>query len=170
MAPSVNLDIRPINRSDRLMSMMFNTILREAGLRLGDVRLIRHKDKRATRGRTPYELWRDNRPQFELYQSIQKISNRKKLKASYWAVFVVNPNGETMFAGVYAVRHRGLLEKDTPTPHADGVDKAGSCDVYDLTPQDAMKDLVGKLLIDWGPGKRAWIQRADRRDKPVTEL
>ena len=54
--------VRPISRSDRVMPIMFNTILREVGLPLTDVRLIRHKDKRATRGRTPYELWRDNRP------------------------------------------------------------------------------------------------------------
>ena len=71
------------------MPIMLNTILREVGLPLTDVRLIRHKDKRATRGRTPYELWRDNRPQFELYQSLQSIPNRKKLSAPYWAVFIV---------------------------------------------------------------------------------
>ena len=46
------------------MSIMFNTILRETSLHLKDVRLVRHKDKRAKRGRTPYELWRDNRSQF----------------------------------------------------------------------------------------------------------
>src|SRR5262244_1235300 len=118
------------------MPIMFNTILREAGLPLTAVRLIRHKDKRAARGRTPYELWRDNRPQFELYQSLQSIPNRKKLTAPYWAVFIVNLNDETMFAGVYAVRYRGLLEHDTPRPHMDGLDEAGSGDMYDLTLQD----------------------------------
>ena len=48
------------------MPIMFNAILRGAGLALTEVRLIRHKDTRATRGHSPYELWRDNRPQFEL--------------------------------------------------------------------------------------------------------
>lgn len=152
------------------MPIMFNTILREAGLPLIDVRLIRHKDKRATRGRTPYELWRDNRPQFELYQSTQSVPNRKKLTAPYWAVFIVNLNDETMFAGVYAVKYRGLLEQDTPKPHMDGIDEAGSSDVYDLTLQDTLSDLIGKLFIDWGLGALAWIQYADRNNKPVTEL
>ena len=152
------------------MPIMFNTILREAGLSLTDVRLIRHKDKRAIRGRTPYELWRDNRPQFELYQSSQSIPNRKKLTAPYWAVFIVNLNDETMFAGVYAVRYRGLLEQDTPKPHMDGIDEAGSGDVYDLTLQDTLSDLIGRLFIDWGPGALAWVQYADRNNKPVTEL
>jgi hypothetical protein len=152
------------------MPIMFNTILRETSLTLKDVRLVRHKDKRAKRGRTPYELWRDNRPQFELYQSTQNILNRKKLTAPYWAVFVVNLNDETMFAGLYAVKYRGLLEQDTPRPHMDGIDKAGSCDVYDLTLQETLNDYIGKLFIDWGPGALAWVQYSDRNNKPITEL
>jgi len=152
------------------MPIMFNTILREAGLSLTDVRLVRHKDKRAARGRTPYELWRDNRPQFELYNSTQSIPNRKKLTAPYWAVFIVNLSDETMFAGVYAVRYRGLLEQDRPKPHMDGIDEARSCDVYDLSLQETLSDLIGKLFIDWGRGALAWVQYADRNDKPVTEL
>lgn len=152
------------------MPITFNTILREAGLSLTDVRLIRHKDKRATRGRTIYELWRDNRQKFELYQSLQSISNRKKLTVPYWAVFIVNLNGETMFTGIYAVRYRGLLEDDAPRLHMDGLDEAGSCDVYDLTLQDTLNDLIGKLFIDWGAGALAWVQYAERNNKPVTEL
>ncbi|HEV2971399.1 MAG TPA: hypothetical protein VGY55_15600, partial [Pirellulales bacterium] len=99
------------------MPIMFNTILREVGLPLPDVRLLRHKDKRATKGRSPYDLWRDNRPQFEMYQSSQSIDNRKKLTAPYWAVFIVNLNDETMFGGIYRVKYRGLWEHDTPMPH-----------------------------------------------------
>jgi len=152
------------------MPIMFNTILLEVGLPLKEVRLIRHKDKRAKRGHTPYELWRDNRPQFELYQSTQSIPNRSKLNAPHWAVFVVNLNEETMFAGLYSVKYRGLLEQDTPMPHMDGIDKAGSCDLYDLTLQDTLNDLIGKLFIDWGPGALAWVQYAARNNKPVTEL
>jgi hypothetical protein len=150
---------------------MFNTILTEAGFSLADVRLLRHKDKRATKGRTPYELWRDNREQFDLYQSIQSIDNRGKLKARSWASFVVTPSDETMFVGIYGAKHRGLLERDTPTPHMDGaVDKAGSCDIYALTLENDLSDLIGKLFIDWGPGERAWIQRAERQNKRVTKL
>jgi len=152
------------------MPIMFNTILSEADLLLTDVRIIRHKDNRASRGRTPYELWRDNREQFELYQSTQNIRNRNKFAAPYWAVFIVNRNDETMFAGVYAAKYRGLLEQDTLKPHMDGIDQAGSVDVYDLTLQEKLKDLIGKLFIDWGPGALAWIQYADRNNKPVTEL
>lgn len=98
---------------------MLNTILNETGINPKYVRLLRHKDKRAKKGSTPYELWRDKRPQFELYQSIQRISNRKKLAAPYWAAFIVNFNDETMFAGLYSARYKGLLKKDTQMPHMD---------------------------------------------------
>jgi hypothetical protein len=108
------------------MPIMFNTILLEAGLRLNDVRLLRHKDQRASKGRTPYELWRDNRQQFDLYQSTQSFKKRKDLQAPYWASFMGTPSGETMFVGVYGVKDRRPLERDRPMPHMDGVDKAGS--------------------------------------------
>lgn len=152
------------------MPIMFNTILREAALPLSDVRLLRHKDQRAAKGRTPYELWRDNRQKFELYQSTQGIKNRKYLNSRYWASFVGTPNNETIFVGLYGVKYRGLLVQDTQMPHMDGVDKAGSCDSYELTIEQGFGDLDGKLFIEWGQGKRKWIQRADRQDKRITEL
>jgi hypothetical protein len=152
------------------MPIMFNMILRENGLPLAEIRLIKHKDRRAAKGRTPYELWRDDRKKFERYQSTQNILNRSKLFAPFWASFVVNLNGEVMFVGIYAVKYRGLLERDTPQPHMDGIDKAGSCDVYDLALQEKLTDLIGKLFIDWGRGALAWVQYAERNDKPVTEV
>ncbi|HUQ71437.1 MAG TPA: GIY-YIG nuclease family protein [Planctomycetaceae bacterium] len=153
------------------MPVMFNSILRDAGIAPTDVRLIRHKDKRATRGRSPYELWRDNRPLFDQYQCSQRVENRKKLSALFWAVFIVNLNDETMFAGVYRVKYRGLWEHDTPMPHIEGgIEKAGSCDAYDLRLEEALGDLIARLFIDWGPGALAWVQYAARHDKPITEL
>lgn len=149
------------------MPHTFNTLLMEAGLTLEDVRLLRHKDKRATKGRTPYNLWLDNLVEFEKYQSTQRINNRSKLKAKYWASFIVTPSDETMFVGVYSVTYRGLLKHDTPMPQMDGVDKAGSCDDYILKLENICNDQIGKLFIDWGPGYKAWIQRADRQKKPI---
>jgi hypothetical protein len=153
------------------MPILFNAILREAGFSLGDVILLRHQDQRATRGRTPYELWRDNTPAFDLYQSHQGTDGRSKFsRAGCWASFVATPNGETLFVGIYRANYRGLLDQDTPLPHCDAVDKAGTCDVYDLSLHDRLNDLIGKLYIDWGQGTRAWVQRADRQNKPITEL
>ncbi len=152
------------------MPILFNTILAGADLSLADVRLLRHKDQRAAKGRSIYELWRDTPQQFHLYQSTQKILDRTKLGASYWASFLGTPDNETMFAGLYHVNYRGLLEQDTPAPHMNEVWKAGSSDVYDLVAAQALRDLVGKLFIDWGPAFRIWIQRADRQNKRITEL
>jgi hypothetical protein len=149
---------------------MFNWILREAGLPLAEVRLLRHKDNRAAKGRNPYELWRDDRPKFDLYQATQNLRNESKLRAPYWASFVGTPSGETLFVGLFSVRNRRLLEQDTPMPQMDGVDKAGTCHIYDLALEPQLSDLIGRLLIDWGPGDRAWIQRADQQDKRIIEL
>jgi hypothetical protein len=153
------------------MPIMFNTILTEAGLSLADVCLLRHQDNRADRGRTPYELWRDTRPEFDRYQSRQNVKRRQELNRGHWASFVGTPNNETLFVGVYEVKYRGLLEHDERMAHKkDGTDKAGSCDVYDLTLEKALSDLIGKALVDWGPGARAWVQHADLRNKPIVEL
>jgi hypothetical protein len=152
------------------MPLTFNMILQEADIPLADVRLLRHKDQRAAKGRTLYELWRDDRPQFESYQSTQVIKNRKRLKVRYWAAFVGTPTDETLFVGLYAVEYLGLLDEDKPKAHMDGLDKAGSHDAYKLTIDERFSDLDGKLFIEWGEGKRSWIQRADRQDKRITKL
>lgn len=77
---------------------------------------------------------------------------------------------ETLFVGLYRANYRGLLKEDTPMPHMEGIDKAGSCDVYDLELEGGLSELIGRLIVAWGPGGRAWIQRADRQDKDITEL
>jgi hypothetical protein len=152
------------------MAIMFNTLLHEAGLSLSDVRLIRHKDKRSKNGQSPYELWSNNGSKFELYQSIQRIPARKKFSASHWAVFVVNHNNETLFAGLYSVNYLGLSRYDIQMPHNDTIEKAGSCDEYDLQLTDILSEHIGKLVIEWGPGARAWVQRADKKNKVVIKL
>lgn len=153
------------------MPILFNSLLKQFGLVPAEVILLRHQDSRATPGRTPYELWRDDPPAFELYQSLQKLEARSKFtRAPIWAAFVATPDGATMFVGLYAAKYKGPLGKDTPQPHRDGTDLAGSCDVYDLQLDKRSADLVGKLFIDWGEGPRAWVQRADNKDKPVIEL
>ena len=152
------------------MPIMFNTLLADAGFDTDDVRLLRHKDARAEKGRTPYELWRDNRPMFDRYQSTQGVIHESKLRAGYWASFLGTPNDETLFVGIYKVNNKQLLKRDTPKPHMNGMDKAGSCYIYSLELDARLSDLIGRLLIDWGLGERAWIQRADRQNKSIVEL
>jgi len=153
------------------MPIMFNSILQEAGLPLEEVRLIRHKDKRAAKGFTPYELWRDNRPQFDLYQASQNLKNRNLLSSAYWAPFVVNMADEAVFAGIYSAKYADISKTDLPIPSMPGeFDKSGTVDCYDLKLDDALDDLIGKLIIDWGPGKLAFIQYAHNNNKSVLEV
>lgn len=153
------------------MPIMLNAVLREAGLQPADVRVLRHKDTRASKGRSPYELWRDTREQFEQYQSKQSIKNRPKLEALYWAAFVTTFDDEDLFAGLYRVTYCGVLETDTPSVHIAGaIDKARENDVWDTALCDDLSDLIGRMVIEWGPGKLAWVQHASKNDKPIIEL
>lgn len=152
------------------MPLFFNTLLSQAGIAPSAVRLLRHQDHRSDRGRSPYLLWRDERPAFERYQSTQNFKNRAKLRADYWASFVVTPNGETLLAGFYASRYLGVNEKELIWPHAVGSDPVGSCDVYDLGPDERLNDLAGRLVVNWGASERAWVQRADNQDKEIVEI
>jgi len=153
------------------MPILFNSLLAQIDLKPEKVILLRHQDKRAARGRTPYELWRDDLPAFENYQSIQSFENRPKFtRAPIWASFVATPDGSTMFVGLYAAKYKGVLSENTPKPQCDGVDLAGSCDIYDLQLDERLSDLRGKVFIEWGDGTRAWVQRADNQNKPVIEV
>jgi len=169
---SLGFDAPLLLRGRNAMPLMFNTILRKAGLRLEDVRLIRHKDKRAAKGLSPYELWSKKltRPQFELYQSVQSFKKRRILNAPYWAVFLGRRNGETLFVGLYEVEYRGLLPQDTPNPTQPGlIDKKGRRDLYRLTLHRKLRGRIAKLSIEWGPGYRVWAQYASGNHKRVTK-
>lgn len=162
-APKVGVEARGT-------SLRFNALLGQAGIAPSAVRLLRHQDGRAEKGKTPYELWRDDRPSFEFYQQGMKIGSRTKLKGDFWASFVVTPGGETLFAGFYACRYLGVNETERQWPHTTGTDPVGTCDVYELTLHDCLNDLAGRLVIAWGDGERSWIQRADNQDKAILEI
>jgi len=150
--------------------LSFNSMLREAGIDPTEVRLLRHKDQRAQKGRSPYEMWRDNRPQFEKYQSTQAIGNRAVLKGRYWASFLGMPSDSTLFIGLYQMEYLGLNTETFEEPHTHECRPPGSCDMYNLQLVDAFREFDGRLSIEWGPGKRSWIQRADSKNKPIVEL
>jgi hypothetical protein len=153
------------------MPIKFNSLLEQYGVSPDTVILLRHQDQSANRGRTPYEMWRDDRPAFELYQRIQSINSRPKFtRAKFWASFVVTHDGGTMFVGLYAATYNGLLTEDTPNPHNDGIALAEKHDCYALQIDQRFADLHGKLFIGWGDGKLAWVQRADNQNKEIVEL
>lgn len=149
----------------------FNSLLADAGLSPDNVRLLRHADRNALRGKTIYELWRSNRVSFDLYQRIQAIKRRKDFgNAGYWASFASTFEGATVFLGLYEAKFVGLTTEDVPRPYGAGMYRAGQYHAYNLSEMPEFELLAGRLYIDWGPGTRSWIQRADRQDKPITEL
>jgi hypothetical protein len=150
--------------------LTFGDLLDLAGIARHEVRLLRHQDNRYTGFRSPYVLWRDDRPRFEAYQETQAIGDAGQLRAPYWASFVGVPGKETLFVGLYAASLVGRLAADRHHPVTGGVEEAGSCDFYDLRLLPALEEYAGRLWIDWGKGYRAWIQRGDRVPKPVVEL
>jgi hypothetical protein len=152
------------------MAILFNSLLEQNGLPLKDVRLLRHKDRRAEKGKTPYELWQYDRKKFDRYQYIQNPKRRQYLKAKYWASFVGTPNSQTLFVGLFRVTYAGLSREDIPRVFMAGIDKAGTCDVYETVLDNRLKEFVGRLYIQWGAGSLAWVQRADKNNKPISEL
>lgn len=152
------------------MPLSLNTILRNEGLAPESVRLLRHQDGRSLRGRSPYDLWRDDPPAFDVYQTTQSIGRRRILSGPYWAVFLATAEGETLFAGLWSARYIGLNEVTRIWPHAVGEDPPGTVDTYELVLQEIMADLAGRLVIGWTGGERNWVQYAHRREKPVLEI
>lgn len=150
--------------------LTFGCLLDIAGVARKDVRLLRHQDTRYPGQPTPFALWRDDRDRFERYQQTQGVGDAPDLRAPVWASFVGMPGKETLFVGLYSAELIGLLPEDRPHPLTGGIEAAGSCHLYRLSPRTELADYTGRLWIEWGTGYRAWIQRGDRKEKPVVEL
>ncbi len=152
-----------------MASFRLNALIAEAGIAVDQVRLLRHETK--LHAQTPYSLWRDNPDRFNDYQRIQSKARRAWFASPYWASFVVTPDAKTMFAGMFAVAPAGALPPDWIDPISlSDATSLGDYDIYDSVLISPLEDLIGRLVIDWGEGKRSWAQRAIRQDKPVVEL
>lgn len=142
----------------------FNTLLADTGLDPVQVKLARHQDNRFDR--SPYDLWKAEDGSFETYQSLQaklRFSN-----AVYLASFVATPLNETLFVGLYRIGN----VRPAPAKVIDPLSATGDRDryLYSLKRLPEMNEYSGRLLIEWGPGKRTWVQLARKQSKPVIEL
>ena len=150
--------------------LTFKTLLEDAAVPPASVKMLRHQDNRYPGYPTPYVLWRDHRDRFEAYQQTQAFGDAAKLRVPYWASFVGLPDKETMFVGLYAAKLIGPLPIDRPHPVTGGLERAGTCDLYQLELLPTLYEFSGRLWIDWGAGYRSWIQRGDGIAKPIIEL
>ena len=103
----------------------------------------------------------------EGYQSVQ---GGKYLESDYLIAFVGKNNTKAVFAGIWKVSRRletadPAYVKDFPYP---GFFDIPSDYHYSLEPLPGFEDLIGRMVVDWGPTTRAWHQWL--RDMPVTEI
>lgn len=143
-----------------------NTLLREEGLDPAHVKLVRHQDDRHKGRPTLYQVWRSEVDKFELYQRIQ--SNPRFTGAQALASFIVTPLGETLFVGIYKVGNvtkapKGLIDPVT------GKNVSGYY-YYSLSLTPHLSDYRDRLVINWGPGYRAWVQNAGSKEKQIIEM
>ena len=146
----------------------FNLILQSAGVNLNNLRLVRHQDtRRVARGSSPYGLWRRGDGSYDFYQRIQArhVFNVGDTLAS----FVVTPNKDTLFTGLYSVEGEAACPLGTVDPLTGEIMPPTSL-LYEISPDTRMQDFEGLLVIKWGAGARAWIQLAEKQDKPIIEL
>lgn len=145
--------------------LTFNDLLSLEGIDPAVVRLARHQDGRVRAGRL-YEAWRNDREAFEFYQCTQ--SRDVFPVDSVIASFIVTEARKTVFVGLYSVASRGTCPDGMRDRLLD-IDVSGKHH-YDLRPLGQLAEYRDKVVIDWGPGTRSWVQRAANQPKPVLEI
>ncbi len=148
------------------MPITFNMILKAEDIDPANVRVVRHHDTRTECKIAPYGIWRRDPVLLEKYQNIQGKDRFPvgKLLAS----FVRTPSDKTLFVGLYAVNAKGVAGENEIDP-CSGLPCPGKV-LYDTSRDNRLKDMQGRLVVDWGKGYLAWHQRANKNDKRVIEL
>jgi hypothetical protein len=150
--------------------LTFQTVLREAGLVLKDVRLLRHAKGGGTPGIHPLVAWRDDPERFERYQAFQAARRRRFFGAPFWASFVALRGSDSLFVGVYAATLQQTDLGSFTCPLTGRIIPEREADSYLLKKLPEFARLEGKLIVDWGGGTLAWAQLADKNPKQIVEL
>lgn len=144
----------------------FNALLRDENIDPAKVRLVRHQDTRSPGRPSPYQLWLAADGRLEIYQQIQRrlVFGDARSVAS----FVATPLNETLFIGLYQIKGVGPAAVDLIDPISNV--NVGGFNFYNLALSTSLAAYRGRLVVDWGPGYRSWVQRAHKQDKPVVEI
>lgn len=147
--------------------LTFNALLQAERISPSEVKLVRHQVAPPVGCPTPFQLWKDDIKAFELYQRIQRRDGLFS-NARYLASFVGTPLDETVFVALYEI----LDVKRAPRGMLDPISRKdiGGHNLYDLARIKSLETYQGKLIIEWGPGYRAWVQRASAKDKAIIEM
>src|SRR4029077_14595363 len=96
----------------------------------------------------------------------RKVFSVGELVASF--IVTPRPRNETLFIGLYQVVSIGRCENGARDPIF-GDDVSGM-NRYGMVHDSRLGEYEEKLSIEWGPGTRAWHQRADRQAKALRAL
>ena len=129
-------------------------------------KLVRHQDRRYPVTELRRHDW------LELYQSYQ--SKPKFHGAQQIVSFYGLPGTRAGFYGVYRILgHKGHQPLDEPMLAACEWSKEWNRDAkyfYELRRDSRFDDLRDRIIIDWGPGTLAWVQKLDDNDKAVLQI
>lgn len=154
---------------DRVLT--FNQVLERAGLNPERVRLVRHRDPDHRKHRLVYETAMNADVRFDEYQDIQGTSQVIDAfrSSEQLASFVVEPGTKaTVFVGVWDRLGERVVPASDPLGFA-WTPRPGTV-AFTTQRRHELDEYRGRLVIEWGDGARAWVQRADKQDKPILEL
>jgi hypothetical protein len=141
----------------------FFQLLEHYGIDPKGVKLVRHGNKEIP----ILETFRHNRKKLEAYQSFQKPG--KFADASHVAVFAPSLGTSALLLGLWEIKATILTNDLTQKLHA-VIDKYGFPESwhddhawYDLVLNTAIDELSERLIIEWGPGTIAWVQKKDKK-------
>ncbi|WP_157469013.1 GIY-YIG nuclease family protein [Dyella thiooxydans] len=147
--------------------LTFNQLLDSVGIPPKQTHMARHQSKRGPLGKSPADLWRAGDGSFERYQCIQ---SDPEFAVGHWlASFVPGPNGETLFVGLYRVLTM-VMNKDPSMTCPIGGHSVLDHHFYTMERLDVLDAYVGRLVIEWGKAKIAWVQWAGRQPKAILEI
>jgi hypothetical protein len=150
--------------------LTFNQLLKVGGLTPETVRLLRHRDTKLRIHRALYDAAMKLDPRFAQYQERQGTPQviEQFRNATYLAGFVAEPiTQQTVFVGIWERLDERAERKDNPFEPDPPTSRAIEFNTRRLEQFD---DYSGRLVIDWGDGTRAWVQRADNQDKRILEI
>jgi hypothetical protein len=136
-------------------------LLSNQGLDTSDLKLVRHRAGKFD----VYSTYRHDREAFEVYNAEQARQVYKG--ARYIAVLAAYHGTLAIFLGVYKVN--GLRQRPL-RKHLRICEKYGWRHAkysYSLTRMKEFDELSERVIVDWGPSTRSWVQR---KDKPVVEI
>lgn len=135
-----------------MVSLYLSDIFMHAGINPKKVKLIRH----ALSDRIFKECYRLG--MIQEYTQLQKKDFSKGYE--YWMVFISDKSTNARFEGFYRVKGsaKNILDVMPDNfPFSEHFDGEG--EYFNLERLDILKELEGRLIIDWGNAARSWHQK-----------